>query len=196
MSLCLGSLKETDMFYMKISIQRKIGLISISLSENKTLELLFLRLENVGQLSLIKLISSHGNITRSAHLRGTGRMAEICIDILNKNSDADEQISEIQSLAIQVATLLHDVGHGPYSHLFQTAIINLIPNWNHEDQSIKIVRYIMEKNDVISKYSLPADFADAVCDMIKGISKDKHKAKYSKSSAFNRFVIFTIANQV
>lgn len=121
-------------------------------------------------------------------------MAEIYIDILNENSLKEEYIDNTQSLAIQVAALLHDIGHGPFSHLFQYSISSIIKDWTHEYQSSRIVRYIMEKNNLIEKYNLPNDFIDAVCDMIKGISKEDHKLKYSNSVYFKKFVLFTIVN--
>lgn len=155
---------------------------------------LFLRLDNIFQLSLIKTWSAHGNITRGAHSRGTRKMAEIYINILNKNSRKEECIDEIQSLAIQVAALLHDVGHGPFSHLFQHSISSIVKDWTHEYQSGRIVKHLMKKYDLVKKYDLPTDFPDAVCDMIKGISREDHKLKYSNSVNFNRFVFFTIVN--
>ena len=49
-------------------------------------------------------------------------------------------------LCVQIAALLHDVGHGPYSHLFEKVIKELeIKKWKHEIASLLIVDRIYGK---------------------------------------------------
>lgn len=168
---------------------------------------LFKRLHRISQLSSKELLFTDTKlpiITRAAHSIGTRVVSSVYINILNKNSEPDSRITPIQSHAIQVAALLHDIGHGPYSHVFQDAISRLHPPvtvddehkkpWTHEQQSARMVRHLFHINDYIQKYDLPEDFADAVCDMIQGIKPDIHGKKYSASAHFNTYLIFTIVN--
>lgn len=169
---------------------------------------LFRRLGRVSQLSAKKFLFAHGNITRAAHCNGVRIMSSIYVNILNRNSPNEEHITDTQSHAIQVAGLLHDIGHGPYSHLFEQLVSDArqgmhspglgpdLSEWNHEKQSADIVRYLFHNNgtDLVHKYNLPEDFVDAVCDMIQGISPDKHHTKYASSQDFNRYSLFTIVN--
>lgn len=162
---------------------------------------LFRRLGRVSQLSAKKLVFAHANITRAAHCNGVRIMSSIYVNILNRNSPREIRITDTQSHAIQVAGLLHDIGHGPYSHLFESVVADTDtdtapPRWSHEKQSVRIVRHLFRNNatDLVHKYSLPDDFVDAVCDMIQGISPDKHRAKYASSQDFSRYILFTVVN--
>ncbi|CAD26157.1 similarity to HYPOTHETICAL PROTEIN Y461_MYCPN [Encephalitozoon cuniculi GB-M1] len=171
---------------------------------------LFRRLDRVAQLGLRNLLFTHANITRGAHCRGTRTMSSIYVNILNKNSCSESCITPVQSHAIQVASLLHDIGHGPYSHLFEYTVTGMVHSnpeiyhddekkdsakpWSHEMQSLRIARCLLQTNDLVRKYNLPHDFADAVCDMIQGLSRDDHAKKYASSPDFNKYVIFTIVN--
>ncbi|ADM12503.1 phosphohydrolase-like protein [Encephalitozoon intestinalis ATCC 50506] len=158
---------------------------------------LFSRLHRVAQLSSLKFFFPHGNIHRAAHSRGSSIAASIYINALNQNSPPTSRISPLQSLAVQVAALLHDIGHGPYSHVFQRAYSSHCPPlkpWSHELQSTRIACHLFNELRLVSKYNLPNDFLYAVCDMILGISPRRHARKYGASSHFSSYVIFTIVN--
>ena len=46
---------------------------------------------------------------------------------------------------------MHDLGHGPYSHLFDRMIIpklNKDAPWTHEDASEMLFDYLVEKNNI------------------------------------------------
>ncbi|VBB18054.1 HD phosphohydrolase [Yasminevirus sp. GU-2018] len=58
---------------------------------------------------------------------------------------------------IKIAALCHDVGHGPYSHLFDDVFIknsNLSehPMATHESRSCEIVARIVKESEILSKY--------------------------------------------
>lgn len=160
---------------------------------------LFLRLHKISQLNLKSSTTSNMKVTRGDHCNGVRIMASLYTSILNKNSAPSERISEVESLAIQVAGLLHDVGHGPFSHLFEQALSAIGIKWCHEDQSVRIIHDIVDpyliphENKIVNQYDLPPDFANVVCDMVKGITKEEHSLKYA-NSVFKRYVIFTIVN--
>ena len=57
-----------------------------------------------------------------------------------KNTDGNDD-------AIQVAGLCHDLGHGPYSHLWENfirAVNKGVLPWEHEQSSIDILEHIIE----------------------------------------------------
>lgn len=157
---------------------------------------LFRRLDRVSQLGTKKFLFPHANITRGAHCRGTRTMASIYVNILNRNSPDDQRITPTQSHAIQAAALLHDIGHGPYSHIFQSAAAHILQAtpWSHEEQSARIARHLFHAAGLVQKHGLPPDFVDAVVDMIRGINKHDHAAKYASSPDFATYAIFTIVN--
>lgn len=159
---------------------------------------LFQRLEKVSQLSESKFINKNINITRREHSLGVCKLAGIYVNILNQNSSKNnggiKVISDVQKLAIQVAGLCHDIGHGPFSHLFESALKSRNIKFDHEEQSTNIVRYIFKHLQPELVRDLPSDFVDVVCDMIIGIDQDKHKQKYSNSIYWKDFFLFTIVN--
>ncbi len=59
---------------------------------------------------------------RTCHLAGE------LIKHLKQQQGVEYNITDEDVLCIQIAGLLHDVGHGPFSHLFETVIKRLDAN--------------------------------------------------------------------
>ena len=47
------------------------------------------------------------------------------------------EITEEEELGAKIAILLHDIGHGPFSHALEN---NLIENLDHESVSLQIMK--------------------------------------------------------
>ncbi|CAB49268.1 HD domain-containing protein [Pyrococcus abyssi] len=71
----------------------------------------FQRLRGVKQLGLANLVYPGANHTRFEHSLGTWYLAKKLSQELNLHYE--------ESLLIQLAALLHDIGHGPFSHTFE-----------------------------------------------------------------------------
>jgi deoxynucleoside triphosphate triphosphohydrolase SAMHD1 len=59
---------------------------------------------------------------------------------------------------VAIAGLCHDLGHGPFSHLFDNHFIKALllkegngETWSHEDASIMIFADILDKNESLRK---------------------------------------------
>jgi HD superfamily phosphohydrolase len=86
-----------------------------------------------------------------------------------------------------MAGLMHDLGHGPFSHMFDRGVIpkllklkNLtkesIKNWEHEDASQMLFDYMIEKANLpIEEDELDKDFIKR---LIKGEKLQKDENKY------------------
>lgn len=113
------------------------------------------RLRNIKQLGNTSLVYPSGNHTRFEHSLGAFHLAgEICSKIrLPKDC--------VQN--VKFAALLHDSGHGAYSHLFETALktINDDPNISHEDITVKIIR---EDPTISSEIKKPDEVLDCFKD--------------------------------
>ena len=73
----------------------------------------FQRLRRIRQLASANLVYPGALHTRFDHSLGTLHVAHLLLERLQRRSDVHEQ--DIQ--AIRLSALLHDIGHGPYSHV-------------------------------------------------------------------------------
>ena len=118
----------------------------------------FQRLRNLKQLSISHFIYMGNNHTRFEHCLGTGFLSRDliyrCFDIVNKNNKTDFQIdkNEVDYLkqCVSIAGLCHDIGHGPFSHSFDSIIysLGLGDEWDHEKFGGEIIKYLIDENQI------------------------------------------------
>ncbi len=89
----------------------------------------FQRLRRIKQLGLSDYIYPGALHTRFHHALGAFHLMRKAISILKIKGIA---VSEAEELGASIAILLHDVGHGPFSHTLEKC---LIPGVHHEDIS-------------------------------------------------------------
>lgn len=122
----------------------------------------FQRLRRVKQLGFSELVYPGATHTRFAHSIGVFHTARELMEIVRKKTD-DHGSSEKIALA---AALVHDVGHGPFSHAFETVGKRLgLKLADHEVMSDELIRNgeIAEILDA----GFMAGFASNVANMIK-----------------------------
>lgn len=95
----------------------------------------FQRLRRIRQLGMGELVYPGATHTRFHHALGAMQLMRQALDTLRQKNVA---ISDDEYNATCAAIMLHDIGHGPFSHTLEHA---LIENLKHE----KISRLIMEK---------------------------------------------------
>jgi HD superfamily phosphohydrolase len=66
--------------------------------------------------------------------------------------------------AVVIAALCHDLGHGPWSHCFEALAHLYQPEWDHEENGGRILRYIVSNYEV----DIDKDVIDAACAFIQG----------------------------
>ena len=89
----------------------------------------FQRLRRITQLGLSYLVYPGAYHTRFHHALGCMHLMEKSIfQIRNKGHEITDEESE----SLKIAILLHDIGHGPFSHALENSIVN---NISHEDLS-------------------------------------------------------------
>src|SRR3954468_900847 len=97
------------------------------------------RLRRIHQMAFAHLVYPGAVHTRLHHSLGayhlmTNALREICYK--------DVDISTEEQTAAKIAILLHDAGHGPFSHSLENV---LIPNVSHEEISMLIMQTMNEK---------------------------------------------------
>lgn len=101
----------------------------------------FQRLRNIKQLGLTHLVYPGALHTRFHHALGALHLMSIALETLrNKKTE----ISEEEAEAVTIAILLHDIGHGPFSHALENCIV---PGVHHEDISVLLMDKLNEEFD-------------------------------------------------
>lgn len=90
----------------------------------------FQRLRRIKQMGLSSLVYPGAEHTRFHHALGCMHMMQKAVQVLRfKNVE----ISKEEEEALYIAILLHDIGHGPFSHAMEHSIVE---NIHHEEISL------------------------------------------------------------
>ncbi len=89
----------------------------------------FQRLGRIKQLGLTYLVYPGAHHTRFHHAIGAAHLMEQAVQTLKENGIT---ISNDEKMAVILAILLHDIGHGPFSHALENSFVRGI---NHEEIS-------------------------------------------------------------
>jgi len=141
--------KMVDMNRYKIVKDAVHGYIKIYYHELPIIDsYAFQRLRRIKQLSVADIVYPGAVHTRFQHALGTAHIAEVIVrEILRKlhlkQSDIDMYVALIRIIA-----LLHDIGHGPFSHLFEDYIL-LPKGLTHEDIGAAIILNIDDLSSTI-----------------------------------------------
>jgi len=106
----------------------------------------FQRLRRIKQLAGAHLVYPAAQHSRFEHSLGTMHLAGLAGEHLFSIGVLDKE--SIQEL--RVAALLHDIGHGPFSHLFEEAL-KVTSNKNHESIGAEIICKT-ELSDILSSF--------------------------------------------
>jgi len=90
----------------------------------------FQRLRRISQMGLSYLVYPGANHTRFHHALGCLHLMQKAVDVLRFKGVS---ISEEEENALYIAILLHDIGHGPFSHAMEKSIVEDI---HHEAISL------------------------------------------------------------
>ena len=108
---------------------------------------IFQRLRGIRQLAGAHLVYPSAQHSRFEHSIGTMHIAGYAGETLfSKGYFGDED--KVQQL--RLAALLHDIGHGPFSHLFEEVLMEK-HNMNHEDMGKQIISR-SEISDILGKH--------------------------------------------
>lgn len=163
------------------------GLVSFEAPEFRVVERLLecrevQRLRRIRQLGLTSLAYPGADHTRFSHALGTAhvmtrflaRMRDLERDLLPAH-----RIDTETTIAALSAALLHDVGHGPYSHLFETVAPSVV---HHEVWSERIVH--SESSEV---GRVLREFSPTLPDLVSALIVGKHRLPYLAKAVSGTF---------
>ena len=153
----------------------------------------FQRLRNIKQLGAAYYVFSSASHNRFEHSIGVAFLARSFLKEL-KNNQPELEITDQDLLNVEIAGLCHDLGHGPFSHIFDDAFLsnklaNDHPFRHHEQRSCAILEMIIKKYEInisdenVKKIQQMIDPKDKkiiknflyqiVCNKVNGIDVDK-----------------------
>ena len=154
---------------------------------------IFERLRNIQQLGTSIYVYATGNGNRFVHCIGTSILAKKFTDKLFKDEACRNtyEINEADVLCVRIAALIHDLGHGPWSHLFDGTIIRdaikefgsikhphdttvaPITAWDHEMGSQMLFEYLLEWDKTMNGGLIHKTWKDYGIDLERDTYNDK-----------------------
>lgn len=110
----------------------------------------FQRLRRIRQLGFSDLVFPGATHSRFAHSVGVYHVARKLVDVVRRRQlERDEQYEKERTRVVLLAALLHDIGHGPFSHVFEEVATDLELPRRHEDWGANILQGDTEVNSVL-----------------------------------------------
>ena len=99
----------------------------------------FQRLRRISQMGLSSLVYPGAHHTRFEHALGGMHLMQEAIRVLRKK---EVLISDKEAESMQLAILLHDIGHGPFSHTTEATLAGIK---SHEEISLDLMKNLNEE---------------------------------------------------
>ncbi|XP_015578616.1 deoxynucleoside triphosphate triphosphohydrolase SAMHD1 homolog isoform X1 [Ricinus communis] len=111
----------------------------------------FQRLRDLKQLGLTYLVYPGAVHSRFEHSLGVYWLASEAVQRIKIYQGSELDINDSDIITVKLAGLLHDIGHGPFSHLFESEFLPRVYNglnWSHEDMSLKMIDFIVDTHHI------------------------------------------------
>lgn len=101
----------------------------------------FQRLRRINQLGLTNVVYTGANHSRFQHTLGAYHLMNQAIAVIRSKG---HEVTDAEAEGVYLAILLHDIGHGPFSHTLEHSIIEGV---SHEDISIQFMKALSVEFD-------------------------------------------------
>ncbi len=144
------------------------GFIGITETEAKIIDSLpYQRLRRIKQLSGGHFVYPTAEHTRFGHCIGVMYLAGLSgRRLLSQMGLGDQKLQEVR-----IAGLLHDIGHGPFSHVFEEVLIEK-RGMNHED----VTEWLILKSELGDLLEADGISKNRIADLVRGRHKTKKDA--------------------
>lgn len=154
----------------------------------------FHRLDCVRQLGGCAFVYPSASHTRREHAFGVCHLAgQMGLHLAADHADVDDD----DVLCLQVAGLVHDLGHGPFSHLFEDFMHEEgHVSWSHEEMGMQLLDLILERHDLSMTTPLhaSADNVRFVKLLVQGLARDAPWPEGTGRGAGKRFLVDIVSN--
>ncbi|OQR77682.1 sam/hd domain protein-like [Tropilaelaps mercedesae] len=134
----------------------------------------FQRLRRIAQVGIVEFVYPSARHSRFEHCLGTAHLGRLFISEIAR-CQPELKVTEREIRCVELAGLCHDLGHGPFSHLWErfyrlaSEEIYGIKDaeWQHENTSVQILRHLLSCNRILERFPNQIDEADV--DMIENM---------------------------
>ena len=161
----------------------------------------FQRLRYLKQLGLCYYVYPTACHNRFEHSIGVMHLAgKLVHGVLDRQPYLKSRVNITDILCVQLAGLCHDLGHGPFSHVFDNVLLKRLDpnsNWTHEDAGCDIIDYMISNEIVdLEKYGINHDDdVSFIKECIIGVDKPECIRRDRENSwKRERFLYFIINN--
>lgn len=129
-------------------VHGQISLHPVSVAVVDTPE--FQRLRDIRQIGVGHYLYHGATHTRFEHSVGTAHLARL-LGLHLHEEQPELHVTDRELLCLELAGLCHDLGHGPFSHLWEhfyargASQRGLQPLWTHEETSCRLLKRIFER---------------------------------------------------
>ncbi|CAM9779348.1 unnamed protein product [Ectocarpus sp. 8 AP-2014] len=148
----------------------------------------FQRLHGLKQLGTSDNVFRSCTHTRFEHSVGVAHLAQRFAEGLRRRQP-ELRITAADVMCVKIAGLLHDLGHGPFSHMWDDAFVKRMGvKWKHETGSVNMMRYMLRGGDEgpakaidLGRYHPALDAKDVtfIEEMILGTPEEQRKGRCS-----------------
>lgn len=143
----------------------------------------FQRLRKIKQLGATNYVFPSANHTRFEHSLGVCYLGGKMINSL-KNNHAELKITERDCELIEIACLIHDIGHGPFSHLWDHYVIS-VNDKEHEIRGLNMFKDMINKYDL----SINTNEFDIICELVNPTFEENINNWYYQILANKKFQV-------
>ncbi|KAM6981978.1 deoxynucleoside triphosphate triphosphohydrolase SAMHD1-like [Tautogolabrus adspersus] len=177
----------------------------------------FQRLRFIKQLGGVYFVYPGASHNRFEHSIGVGYLAGELAKAL-RTRQPELNITEEDILCVQIAGLCHDLGHGPFSHLYDGMFLpkarekkekemrtkgelgedEKLEDWKHEKGSCDMLDHLVKENNlepVIKKYGLTPEDMTFIKEMIAEDQKPYQKWPYVGRTKDKSFLYEIVSNK-
>lgn len=163
----------------------------------------FQRLRNLHQLGAANYVYIGATHSRFEHCLGVAYLAEKMVESIRFHQPW-LQITDTDILCIKIAGLCHDLGHGPFSHVFDGIFIKTLKRqklvsesfkWTHEQGSLDMLDHLLVANHIdIEEHGLCFQDLTFIKELINGGPLPGNKGILQGRPAPNQQFLYDFVN--